>query len=79
MTSGHITPQIAADVLAFRHGGRISSTFHQRLLAAIAAADAPDRNKLAAEYPAYVAAYELAAHTDSGTDFLRDRVANRSA
>ncbi|MFI6889156.1 hypothetical protein [Streptosporangium canum] len=78
MTSGHITPQIAADVLAFRHDGRISSTFHLRLLQTIAEADAANRSKLAAEYPAYVAAYELATHTDGGADFLRARANDRN-
>ncbi|WP_440063856.1 hypothetical protein [Streptosporangium sp. OZ121] len=78
MTYGHITPQIATDVLAFWNGGRISSRFHLHLLQAIAEADDTDRSRLAAQYPAYVAAYELAAHTDGGRDILHARTTDRS-
>ncbi|WP_433426262.1 hypothetical protein ACQP1V_43140 (plasmid) [Microtetraspora malaysiensis] len=73
MIDPHITPQIAADVLASRNGGYASSLFVHHLLKAIASASTPDRASLAAIYPGYVAAWEIAAFTDSGTDILRVR------
>ncbi|WP_433355524.1 hypothetical protein ACQP25_16965 [Microtetraspora malaysiensis] len=66
-------PQIAADVLASRNGSYVSSLFVYNLLKAIASASTPDRARLATIYPGHVAAWELAAHTDSGMDILRAR------
>ncbi|UBU16632.1 hypothetical protein [Nonomuraea gerenzanensis] len=71
----HITPTIAAHVLFhLGRGGWPGSTFVQKLLAAFDAADAPNRLQLAAGFPGYAAAFELAKSTADGVGFLQARV-----
>lgn len=68
----HITPEIAAHVLFhLGRGGRPGPTFVQRLLAAFDAAIAHERVQLAAAFPDYAAAYELAKYTPDGVAVLQ--------
>lgn len=74
MTDLHITPDIAAHVL-FHVGrrGRPGSSFVQKLLAAFDAADVENRVRLAAGFPGYAAAFELAKFDDNGVTLLQAR------
>ncbi|MGI5281706.1 hypothetical protein ACQEVF_59195 [Nonomuraea polychroma] len=70
-TDPHITPDIAAHVLFhLGRGGWPGSTFVQKLLQAFDIADALNRARLAAGFPEYAAAFELAKNHDDGVAFL---------
>ena len=71
-----ITPEIAAHVLFhFGRGGWPASGFKSRLVELIATADVVNRGSLALGFPGYVAAFNLAQTSDSGTATLRTIVA----
>lgn len=70
----HITQTIAAHVLFhLGRGGWAGSTFVQKLLQTFDVADAPNRLQLAAGFPDYAAAYELAKYTPDGVAVLQAR------
>lgn len=71
-----ITPEIAAHVLFhFGRDGWPASGFKSRLVELIATADAVNRASLAQGFPGYVAAFNLAQTSDSGTATLQAIVA----
>ncbi|MEV4472854.1 hypothetical protein [Nonomuraea sp. NPDC049504] len=74
VTDPHITPETAAHVLFhLGRGGWPGSTFVQKLLQAFDVADALNRARLAAGFPEYAAAFELAKSTDTGIALLQAR------
>ncbi|MFG3438374.1 hypothetical protein ACGF0J_14115 [Nonomuraea sp. NPDC047897] len=76
-TNPHITPDIAAHVLFhLGHGGRPGNRFIQELLATFDDADAHDLLQLAAGFPGYAAAFELAKNHRDGVDILAARAAD---
>lgn len=73
-----ISPEVAAHVLwMYGHGYREPGSFTRLLLSTIAAADPRNRARLAAEFPAEVAAVNLATGRDNGIDVLRQITGGR--
>lgn len=71
-----IAPEIAAHVLFhFGTGGWPASGFKSKLVELIATADVVNRGLLALGFPGYVAAFNLAQMSDSGTATLQAIVA----
>lgn len=73
----HVTPEIAAHVL-WHFGARPGfepGSFTSQLLAAIAAADPANRERLAYGFPGYVNAYNAAQEWDTGLAMLSELAA----
>lgn len=73
MDATSITPEIAAHVLHHfgNDGGYPASNFKTQLLNTIAVADALNRPRIAAGFPGYVAAFNLAQNQADGTAILQ--------